>query len=251
MADHIVACTHMCPVPKAQRAAMAVGSFSLLREEKLQKTNPDIVITATLVQAGGAKRLAAAGYTVIHLHPLRIEDIAQDYIRLGSVTHQHTAARRIRDMFLQTIEAYRNERYRRSVRVYMEEWHKPPYVSGNWVPDIVELSGGMPVLSIAGQPSRLVLPGEVEAEDPDIIIQHVCLPPLLPDSTKHQRFIRTKHRESMRQEILQRPAWKKVTAVRRQQVYTIEDSYLNMPTTNVLKGITKVQTILKKDLVDK
>lgn len=38
-------------------------------------------------------------------------------------------------------------------RVYVEEWHRPPSVSGNWIPELLDAAGAVG-LGNGGDPSR-------------------------------------------------------------------------------------------------
>ena len=53
-------------------------------------------------------------------------------------------------------------------RVFLAEWHDPPFASGHWLPEMVALAGGADVLGEAGAPSRPVTWDDVDAADPEI-----------------------------------------------------------------------------------
>lgn len=230
----IVACTHLCPLPATQRAQLAVGSFSVLDVAKLAAAKPDLVITATLVQARGHVRFKEAGYATLHLNPQRLVDIGENYVALGSRVGRAERGRELKTKFLQDVAALHQERAsqaNRTVRVYMEEWHEPPYVSGNWVPDVVALAGGVSVLAVAGEPSRPITLAELAQADPDLIVQHVCLPPTR-DWTEHRQLLLAR--------VAARPGWAALRAIRRGQLYAVSDTPFNMPTRGVLAGVKKL-----------
>jgi iron complex transport system substrate-binding protein len=54
------------------------------------------------------------------------------------------------------------------------EWLEPLMVSGNWVPQLVEIAGGGPVLATQGKHSPYVEWDDIKAQDPDIIILMPC-----------------------------------------------------------------------------
>src|SRR5688572_4717884 len=98
IADSIVACTHFCPLPPAIRQRKAIGSFSVLNLDRLQTSKPDLVITATAVQASGQIRLKQAGFHVLHLDPHRLIDVADTYRLLGqAVGLEEKASKRTQD----------------------------------------------------------------------------------------------------------------------------------------------------------
>jgi ABC-type Fe3+-hydroxamate transport system substrate-binding protein len=249
MDSAIIACTHLCPLPLEERRQKAVGTFSVLNEDRVVDLQPDLVITATLVQAKGAQRLRDRGLNVLHLDPRRLSEVAEQYAILGEAVGRAEAGQHLRTEFLNELEKFQPKPlFARGsaapLRVYAEEWHEPPFVAGNWVPDLVQVAGGEAVLSEPGQPSRAVTLAEIEAEDPDVIIQHVCLPPLLPESTDHDRRGRLRQREQRLQQLLNRPGWDKLRAVRAGHVFAIDDTPFNMPTRGVLQGSTLLREVL-------
>jgi iron complex transport system substrate-binding protein len=58
--------------------------------------------------------------------------------------------------------------------VVVLDWVDPPFVAGNWVPDLVRAAGGEPLLSVAGQPSHQISIDELEASNPDLIVVAPC-----------------------------------------------------------------------------
>lgn len=243
-AESIVACTSLCPLPAAERRQKSVGTFSVLNEEKIAAARPDLIITATLVQEKGAARLQASGYQVLHLDPRRLTDIAQTYAQLGEEIGKADQGKFLREKFLLNLQALHSSPGLPAARVYMEEWHQPPFVAGNWVPDLVSLSGSQAVLITPGQASREITLEEIQAADPDVIIQHVCLPPLWLPSPQSQPPQRSAQREIFRQQLLTRPGWQSLRAVQTGQVFGIEDTPFNMPTQGVLQGVEMLREIL-------
>jgi iron complex transport system substrate-binding protein len=59
-------------------------------------------------------------------------------------------------------------------RVFVAEWLDPPFASGHWVPEMVELAGGRDVLGRAGQPSYPTTWDEVAAARPELIVAAPC-----------------------------------------------------------------------------
>jgi iron complex transport system substrate-binding protein len=59
-------------------------------------------------------------------------------------------------------------------RVVCLEWLAPLYVAGHWVPEMVELAGGLDVLGSKDAPSHETTWQEVEAAEPDVVIVMPC-----------------------------------------------------------------------------
>lgn len=54
------------------------------------------------------------------------------------------------------------------------EWLEPMMLSGNWIPEMVDLAGGKPVLAEAGKHSPYIDWVDIRMEDPDIIVVMPC-----------------------------------------------------------------------------
>ena len=54
------------------------------------------------------------------------------------------------------------------------EWTDPPFAPGHWIPEMIELAGGVPLLGTPGEKSRRVTWEDVHAAEPDIIVVAPC-----------------------------------------------------------------------------
>ena len=54
------------------------------------------------------------------------------------------------------------------------EWTDPPYAPGHWIPEMIELAGGVPLLGTPGEKSRRVSWDDVHAAAPDVVIVAPC-----------------------------------------------------------------------------
>jgi iron complex transport system substrate-binding protein len=61
-----------------------------------------------------------------------------------------------------------------TLSVFCLEWSDPPFSAGHWVPEMVEASGGLPVLAEKGQPSRTVAWHEIRVAAPEVVVFMPC-----------------------------------------------------------------------------
>lgn len=54
------------------------------------------------------------------------------------------------------------------------EWIDPFYTAGYWIPDMIEIAGGINLISQHGEKSRRLLFSEIREIDPDVIIFIPC-----------------------------------------------------------------------------
>ena len=59
-------------------------------------------------------------------------------------------------------------------RVLVLEWTDPPFAPGHWIPEMVALAGGEPVLGVAGTKSSRITWEEAEGSRPDVVVVAPC-----------------------------------------------------------------------------
>jgi iron complex transport system substrate-binding protein len=59
-------------------------------------------------------------------------------------------------------------------RVALLEWTDPPFAPGHWIPEMIDLAGGDPVLGAAGEKSVRVTWEDVHAARPDLVVVAPC-----------------------------------------------------------------------------
>jgi iron complex transport system substrate-binding protein len=59
-------------------------------------------------------------------------------------------------------------------RVFIAEWLDPPFASGHWIPEMVEVAGGIEVLGKPGLPSTTTTWQAVREAKPDIVVFAPC-----------------------------------------------------------------------------
>ncbi|HEY1265433.1 MAG TPA: cobalamin-binding protein [Terriglobales bacterium] len=166
-----------------------VKEFSLRGEslyrldlEKLQQIAPELIVTQDLchVCASAPGDLGAilpelpGNPAVLALHPHTIHEVWQDILTVGDATGRASYAKEmVRALDVELAQARRG-RPARNPRVLCLEWLDPPFTSGHWVPEMVEIAGGVDVLGRAGEPSFEISWQTVAESDPDIILAMPC-----------------------------------------------------------------------------
>ena len=68
------------------------------------------------------------------------------------------------------IEEIKNVKISSRPKVLGIEWLNPFFTSGHWVPEMIEISGGVNMITKTGEHSRKMRIEEIEKEDPDVLI---------------------------------------------------------------------------------
>ncbi len=153
-------------------------SLYRLDAEKLRELKPELIVTQDLchVCAASPDDLAAVLGTlspcpqVLALTPRTIADVWNDIITVGNATGRTAEATALVANLEQKIAQVRKHQSQNSPRVLCLEWLDPPFAAGHWVPEMVELAGGIDVLGRAGEPGVEVSCDAIEESDPDIVL---------------------------------------------------------------------------------
>src|SRR5256884_7614562 len=133
-------------------------SLYRLDADKLRRLKPDLIVTPDLchVCAASPDDLAVVLGTlspcpqVLALTPRTIADVWNDIITVGNATGRTAEATALVANLEQKIAQVRKHQSQSRPRVLCLEWLDPPFAAGHWVPEMVELAGGVGVLGGAG-----------------------------------------------------------------------------------------------------
>jgi len=164
--------------------AMARGDdLYHLDEGALAGLDADLVVTQDLCAVCAVDvsvvddALAHLGCTaeVLTIDPHTLDEVFGSIETLGAATGRLDAAR--------SLVAGQRERLaavtarvagRPRPRVLLLEWTDPPFAPGHWIPEMVSLAGGEPVLGTAGAKSRRVTWDQVHESRPEVVVVAPC-----------------------------------------------------------------------------
>lgn len=164
------------------RAARGESGYAV-DAEMLRALEPDLVVTQDTcrVCAVSPADLESAlarlrrRPRVVTLAPSRLADLWDDIRALGRATGRRAAAdalaKRLRAR-LDRVEAAMRGAPR--PRVLCLEWLDPLFVAGHWVPEMVQVAGGEPLLGRAGKPSFRIEWSVVFESDPEAVVLMPC-----------------------------------------------------------------------------
>jgi iron complex transport system substrate-binding protein len=110
--------------------------------------------------------------------------------------------------------------------------------AGNWIPELVELAGGHPLVEVPGQHAPTMAWEAFVATDPDIIVLMPC------------GFDLDRAREATEQ-LAQRSEWEQLQAVRNNRVYLTDgNQYFNRPGPRLVDSLEILAEIIHPDLFD-
>lgn len=112
---------------------------------------------------------------VLTIDPHTLEEVFASIELLGATTGHDEAARVLVAAQRARLDVVRERVAARArPRVMVLEWTDPPFAPGHWIPEMITLAGGLPVLGTPGEKSVRVSWDQVHAARPDAIIVAPC-----------------------------------------------------------------------------
>jgi iron complex transport system substrate-binding protein len=168
-------------IDQAVRESLRDGaSLYSVDAELIERLDPDLIVTQDLcavcaVSSGQLATACPVGARVLSLDPRTLGDVADSVgvlaRELGCTGRGDRLVAELWEKIDAAAEAVRGRPLR---HVFFAEWIEPPFTAGHWLPELVELAGGIDVLGRAGQPSRPTTWEEVLAASPELVIVAPC-----------------------------------------------------------------------------
>ena len=228
--NRLVAVTRYCDFPEDAKKKTRIGGWLDINDNLVKSYNSDLILTSTFVQNKITSRYKKSEMNIVALMPTTLKGVFDSIIKIGKmVDKEKEAIKLINSMKSKLNEIqHKSSKIQNKPRVYIEEWHKPPTVSGNWVPDLVRIAGGKYDLIKSGTHSREVATEQIQNFNPEIIIASIC-----GMSDKAPKDWITK-----------RNGWEKLDAVKNNKVFVFDDSLFNRPCPRLTIGAEKLAEVI-------
>ena len=218
---------------KIQELSRLQKDYFIIDFELLKEIRPDLIISQGLCEVCSphtketdkAIRYLDEKPQTLVLDPHNVDDILQNIIDVAKTVGKETDGRQIRASLTKRIENISTTFKSNKPKVICLEWFDPFYICGHWVPQMVEIAGGINGISITGERSRKMDFSEIVEFDPDILI-------LLPCGLDLERILREYESLSHNHQ------WNSLRAVQTDMVFALDAlSYFSRPSPRIIIGI--------------
>lgn len=220
--------------------------------ERLRTLQPDLIVTQDQCDVCAVSRSALEDQlaawtgrtpTLFSMKPTSLKEVLDEILRLGRTMECLHAAMEAVGSFEARVQALRTQLGvdRRTdpeslPSVACIEWVEPLMVAGHWMPDVVEMAGGRPVLGTSGEPTRRVEWDDLVDVDPDVI---ACM----PCGFSIQETKRDLHY------LVERDGWNDLSAVQEGRVAVLDGSaYYNRPGARMDRAIEVLASVIYPSL---
>ena len=270
LADRLVGISHECDFPASVRqvpvmiesvvgtegrsggeidrevkALVASGQrLYRLNEDAFCRANPNLILTQDLCHVCSITpdQLTRAIGTLHHrpdvltLSPTTLDDMIQDVERIAEAAGVLPKGRALAQDLRRRMDRLRVTTSRPRPRVVCLEWLDPLYVAGHWVPEMVELAGGIDVLGSQDVPSHETTWHAVESARPDVIL-------VMPCGYSVQRTVNELRRVGQSGDVWQR------ACQQRPDLYVVDAaSFFSRPGPRLVDGVELLAAILHPSL---
>ena len=227
--DSLIACTRYCDFPEKAKQKPRIGGWLDINDELVKSYNPDLLLTSTFVQNKITNKYKKNKMNIVAVMPTTLKGVFDSILKIGKlVNKEKEALQLINSMKIKMHEIQTKIKAKNKPRVYVEEWHKPPTVSGNWVPTLVKMAGGDYGLIKAGMHSREVTTEQIQKYDPEVIVISIC----------------GMNDKVPKEWITKREGWENLSAVKDNRVYVFDDSWLNRPGPRLVVGLEQLARVI-------
>src|SRR6266851_4753276 len=215
-------------------------------EKLLQELAPDIILTQNLCQVCApsgnevtqALSLLPKKPQILWLTPKSLEEIFDNLHELGQATDRVKKAEELiaagRERLEKIAAATRNLSHR--PRVFCMEWLDPIYCSGHWMPEMIEIAGGVDALARKGSDSVRIPWNDVLEWAPEVLIITPCgfnLDKVIEQTPQLFGYL----------------GWSELPAVRDGRVYAVDaNSYFARPGPRVVDGTELLAHLINPEL---
>src|SRR5437773_10951998 len=264
--DQVLAVTHECNYPKeaSSKPRVIKSSFDpdkmtsheidnkvvelvhaqkdiyILDESVLKKANPDLIVAQGLCEVcspytreiNRAVEILDGKPQVLILDPKNLDDILQNVIEVGNKVNKINEAQdfvaRLQERILDIKEIPKIAR----PKILCIEWLDPLFTAGHWIPQMVEIAGGINGISITGEKSRRMDIEEIIKFDPAIIVLMPCGFDINRTRLEYEKLSKNEK-------------WKSLKAVKQGQVYAVNtNEYYSKPGSRTVTGLEILAKIL-------
>ncbi|WP_183567860.1 cobalamin-binding protein [Mucilaginibacter sp. SP1R1] len=219
-------------------------SVYTVKRNQIKQLAPDVVITQDQCEVCAVSladvELALDDYLdkkarIISLQPNSLEDVFSDITHIAQALDVPEAGADLLERLIERVDIIKHKLKFSESRptVACIEWLDPMMISGNWVPGLVSIAGGTPILAQDGKHSPYVQWSDIQAQNPEVIV-------VMPCGFSIERTLKEIDI------LMQLPGFADIQAIKNNQLYIVDgNQYFNRPGPRIVDSIEILAEILR------
>jgi len=213
--------------------------------ENLISARPDLIISQEICevcsaytnQVKTAMNILEVKPEVYSMNPHDIQGILQCVKDISEKIDESQKGEEILNSLNIRIKNINEKQVQNKPKVLGIEWIKPFFTAGHWIPEMIEYSGGINMITKSGEHSRKMDILEIEKADPDVLILMPCGFDVKRTILEYEKNLRNDSR------------WNKLRSVRERKVFVVDaNSFFSKPSIRIITGIEILGKILHPDI---
>lgn len=217
----------------------------IVNEELLKELKPDLIIAQGICAVCSPSRkeieitrkLLGHNLKIVILDPHTLNDILTNVMEISEKIDRIDQGKQLIQILKDKMSLIHDRiskiNSNSRSRILCLEWIDPFFTAGHWVPEMIEIAGGINLVSKVGERSRRITIDEIKNSDPDKIV-------LMPCGFNVKRTLKEYDK------ILQKnPDWNLLRAVRSKEIYIVDSgSFFSKPGLRTFTGIEILAKII-------
>jgi len=216
----------------------------VLDESNLKNANPDLIVSqntcevcaAHTNQVNKAIQILEKKPELLSMDPHNLEEILDSVTELAKLVQKEEKGEELRESLEKRINYMKKQNHDSKPIVLALEWIDPFFTAGHWVPEMIQVAGGVNAVSKTGEHSRRMNIQEAIDSDPDIIV-------LMPCGFDTNRTIAEYHDSLEKNE-----RWQQLRAEKNNKVFAVDaNSYFSKPSIRTITGTEILAKIIHSE----
>ncbi len=220
-------------------------SVYYINEDLLKELKPDIILTQSQCEVcavsekdvkGVVKNITGINPDIISVEPNSVKDIFKDIKIIAEALNVVDKGADLIEFMKYRIRTLKKSYDDKSeLTVAAIEWINPLMAAGNWVPELIEMAGGINLFGEAGKHSPWMEYKDLIEKDPQTII-------IMPCGYNIQKSI------FEIDSLIKQKGWQKINAVQNNKVYITDgNQYFNRPGPRIIESLEILIEIFHND----
>jgi len=216
----------------------------ILNEKNLIESNPDLIISqetcevcaAYTNQVNKALGILQKKPKLYSMDPHNLNEIINSVTELGKILGNKKRATEITNSLEKRIENIKKIVNNKKPKVLAIEWIEPFFTASHWIPETIQIAGGINMISKIGEHSRRLEFQEVIKSDPDIIIMMPCGFDTKRTILEYNNILK------------ENKIWNSLKAVKNDQIFAVDaNSFFSKPSIRTIDGLEILAKIIQPD----
>ena len=216
---------------------------------KLKELNPDYIITQAHCEVCAVnlsevedivRKNLNKNTKIISLQPNTLKDVFDDIKRVAKELNiENKTNNDIINNLSERLESIKklSSKSKTKPSIACIEWIDPLMMAGNWIPEMIEIAGGINVLGKNGKDSHWIKFNEIAKEDPEVIIFLPC------------GFNIKKTKEEVKNLLKQNGGWQSLKAVKNKKLFVADgNQFFNRPGPRLVESLEIFAEIINPSL---